>query len=476
MAPTAPVLLWLRRELRLGDNAALTAAVASGAPVIPVYILDLETPGPWALGGAQRWWLHGSLTRLGADLSAIGSKLVLRRGRIGEVLPALVRETGASAVHAGAPVEGWARDAVETLRPVLGADLHLHHTITLFPPDSIRTKTGGVYTVFTSFARACLAKGRPGSPLPPPKTLQPPAHAVASDKLASWELLPSDPDWTGGLRETWVPGEAQAKTRLAQFVGGALPGYHDTRNMPGIDGTSMLSPHLHFGELSALTAWTEAERAAPDTEGTTSWVNELLWREFSNQLLWNFRDLPEQPLRSAFAAMPVRKNRAELQAWQDGRTGVPIVDAAMRQLWRLGWMHNRMRMVTASFLIKHLLMPWQAGEAWFWDTLVCADLASNSASWQWVAGCGADAAPFFRVFNPVLQGQKFDPDGVYVRTYVPELAALPNRWIHEPWAAPADILKKAGVRLGDNYPRPIVDLAEGRDRALAAFRSLREAA
>ncbi len=401
---------------------------------------------------------------------------MLRRGPVGDVLPALVRETGASAVHAGAPVEGWARDAVEALRPTLGADLHLHRTITLFPPDSIRTKTGGAYTVFTPFARACLAKGRPGTPLPAPEKVQGPAHPVASDKLDSWTLLPTHPDWAGGMRETWVPGEAQAKLRLKQFVAKILSGYHGTRNTPGVDGTSMLAPHLHFGELSPLTAWTEAARAAPDAEGTTAWVNELLWREFSNHLLWNFRDLPDRPLRSAFAAMPARDDRDELRAWRHGRTGVPIVDAAMRQLWRLGWMHNRMRMVTASFLVKHLLMPWQTGEAWFWDTLVCADLASNSASWQWVAGCGADAAPFFRVFNPVLQGQKFDPDGVYVRAYVPELAALPDRWIHEPWAAPADVLAKAGVRLGENYPRPIVDLAKGRDRALAAFRSLREAA
>ena len=476
MSHQAPVLVWLRRELRLADNALLTAAAASGAPVVPVYILDDETPGAWKAGGAHRWWLHGSLSRLGADLARLGTPLVLRRGRVGDVLPALVHETGAGAVHAGTPTEGWARTAIEALRPGLGAPLTLHRTITLFDGDAIRTKGGGAFTVFTPFAKACLARGRPGDPLPPPAKLDAPAKPVRSDKLESWQLLPTKPDWAGGLRATWTPGEAAATARMAAFAQAILAGYDTTRNTPGVEGTSKLAPHLHFGEISPLQGWVAAEQAAPDAPGTTSWVNELLWRDFSAHLLWHHPDLPERPLRSAFAAMPVRHDDHDLRAWERGRTGIPIVDAGMRQLWQLGWMHNRMRMVTASFLIKHLLLPWQAGEAFFWDTLVCADLASNSAQWQWVAGCGADAAPFFRVFNPVLQGQKFDPDGAYVRAYVPELSKLPNRWLHEPWRAPADVLEAAGVELGTSYPRPIVDLAKGRDRALAAFRALREAA
>jgi deoxyribodipyrimidine photo-lyase len=342
----------------------------------------------------------------------------------------------------------------------------------LFNPDQLRTQAGGVYGVYSPFARAAFAAGGPKPPLSAPATIAG-ATPPTSDRLDAWGLLPAQPDWAGGLRATWTPGEAGAAARLRDFLTAGLQSYDARRNLPGVPGTSMLSPHLHFGELSGPTAWHAAIGAAQHRgKGLETFLRELLWREFSIYLLWHHPDLPETPLRVEFAQMPWRDDAAGLRAWQRGLTGVPIVDAGMRQLWQTGWMHNRIRMVAASFLVKHLLIPWQSGEAWFWDTLVDADLAANSASWQWVAGSGADAAPYFRVFNPVLQGRKFDPDGGYVRRYVPELAKLDARDIHAPWEASDAVLAAAGVSLGHNYPRPIVDLAEGRNRALAAYAAI----
>ncbi len=459
----APALLWLRRELRLHDNAALEAALRSGRPLLPVFILDEITPGRWLPGGATRWWLHHSLTALADDLRRRGAPLVLRRGRIAEELPRLVGETGAAEVHAGLPSEPWARAAISRL----DLPLQLHRTTTLYPPGSIRTQQGGPYGVFTPFARACRAQGAP------PRALPAPAHIAAaaaprSDRLEAWQLLPRDPDWAGGLRAAWQPGEHGARARLAQFAGQALTTYDSSRNLPGIDGTARLSPALRFGEISPDEAWRAAAQAGDGT-GVAAWQNELLWREFSAHLLWHHADLPELPLRRDYARMPWRSDPAALRAWQRGQTGIPIVDAGMRQLWQTGWMHNRVRMIVASLLVKHLLLPWQDGAAWFWDTLVDADLASNSAQWQWVAGSGADAAPYFRIFNPVLQGRRFDPDGRYVRRFVPELARLPDHALHAPWMAAPLELAEAGIVLGRSYPQPVVDLAAGRARALAAL-------
>ncbi len=465
-----PALLWLRRDLRLHDNAALAAAVASGRPVLPVYVLDDDTPGAWRMGAASRWWLHHSLAALQAELQARGAPLVLRRGPVASVLPALVAETGAAEIHAGKPGEPWARTALAGLSA--GVPVHLHRTQTLHSLDGVRTQTGTPYGVFTPYSRACRVLG----PVPPP--LAAPAHitaapAPASDTLEDWGLLPSRPDWAGGLRASWQPGEPHARRQLAEFVAGGVQTYDALRDRPGMESTSRLSPALHFGEISARAAWqAAAHTVGAGGNGVEKWHNELLWREFSAHLLFHAPGLPERPLKPAFAAMPWRDDPAQLRAWQRGETGVPIVDAGMRQLWQTGWMHNRVRMIVASFLVKHLLLPWQAGAAWFWDTLVDADLASNSASWQWVAGCGADAAPYFRIFNPVLQGAKFDPEGTYVRRYVPELARLPAQVIHAPWDAPALVLRASGVSLGGNYPAPIVDLAAGRQRALDALASI----
>jgi deoxyribodipyrimidine photo-lyase len=451
-----PVLLWLRRDLRLADNPALDAALASGRKVLPVFVLDAASAGAWAPGGASRWWLHHSLAALRADLAARGAPLVLRRGRYAEVIPALAAESGAVEVHAGLPTEPWSRAA---LREVAGkVTLKVHLATLLHAPAAIRTQAGTPYGVYTPFARACRAAGEVASPGPAPARIPAPP-APASDRLEDWGLLPTAPDWAGGLRAAWTPGEAGARARLAEFAATALPRYAARRDVPGIDSTSRLSPHLAWGEISPRAVWHAAE-------GAEKFRAELLWREFAAHLLWHNPALPETPLRPAFAAMPWRDDPAGLRAWQRGRTGIPIVDAGMRQLWNTGWMHNRVRMVVASFLVKHLMIPWQHGEAWFWDTLVDADLAQNAASWQWVAGCGADAAPYFRVFNPVLQGRKFDPDGAYVRRWVPELAGLPDALVHSPWEGtpPRD------------YPAPIVDLAEGRARALAAFAALGQSA
>ena len=467
-SPTAPVLLWLRRELRLSDNPALLAALATGRPVVPIFVLDEASPGAWAPGGASRWWLHHSLAALGAELAARGAPLVLRRGRLDFEIARLVAETGAIEVHAGIPTEPWARTAYRAVIDAIApAKLRCTMTALLHHPDQIRTQAGTPYGVFTPFGRAVRTRGPIALPEPAPARI-PGAPAIASDSLESWGLLPKKPDWAGGLRAAWTPGEAGAQARMSAFIADALDRYRARRDLPGSDGTSRLSPYLAWGEISPRQLW----HASAACE---KFRDEVLWREFAAHLLWHNPALPDAPLRREFAAMPWRDDPAGLRAWQRGQTGIPIVDAGMRQLWQTGWMHNRVRMIVASFLVKHLMLPWQEGEAWFWDTLVDADLAQNAASWQWVAGCGADAAPYFRVFNPVLQGRKFDPDGAYVRRYVPELAALPDSVLHAPWEAPSLVAQAAGPQLGAIYPAPVIDLATGRDRALQAFAALRQA-
>ena len=470
-AGQAPAIVWFRQDLRLSDHAALAAALAAGGPVLPVYVLDDDSAGTWAMGGASRWWLHGSLLSLQAALAERGAQLVLRRGRAESVLPALLAETGASRIHAGRMHEPWARAAEAAVEQAAPGALHLHRTSTLFDLDGIRTKTGGIYGVYGPFARQLRERGDPADPLPAPRQI--PSTKVRSERLESWNLLPTRPDWAGGFRDTWHSGEHAAHERLAAFVLEAVHGYDVGRNLPGQPRTSMLSAHLHWGEISPGQVWRAVRDSASrqqQAQGIDVFLGELLWREFAAYLLWHNPHLPEQPLRPRFAALPGRRAPDELRAWQRGRTGVPIVDAGMRQLWHIGWMHNRVRMIAASFLVKHLLIPWRVGEDWFWDTLVDADLASNAASWQWIAGSGIDSQPFFRVFNPVSQGEKFDPAGDYVRRWVPELASLPDRFVHAPWTAPAAVLHEAGVTLGTTYPRPVVDLAKGRQRALTAYR------
>ncbi|HWL81784.1 MAG TPA: deoxyribodipyrimidine photo-lyase [Roseomonas sp.] len=471
----APTLLWLRQDLRVADNPALHAA--AGGPVLPVFVLDESAAGRWATGGAGRWWLHHSLAALGAALAERGAPLLLLRGDTHEVIPALAARIGAAAVHAGRQHAPWTRARDEAVAEALrrdGRSLHLHDGALLIEPERLRNGQGRPYAIYTPFARAVMALGDPPPPVPAPRRLhgvQPPGAGLALDELG---LLPR-PDWAAAFPDYWTPGEAAAQARLHEFLEDAAGEYDTGRDIPGEDGTSRLSPHLHWGELSARQVWHGVMQHGGQQGGRGTFLREILWREFSHHLLWHRPELPEQPLRSDYARFPYQPDHALLRAWQQGRTGYPIVDAGMRQLWQHGWMHNRVRMVAASLLVKQLLQPWWDGAAWFWDTLVDADLANNSANWQWVAGCGTDATPYFRIFNPVLQGRKFDADGAYVRTFVPELARLPDRWLHEPWSAPAEVLRGAGVVLGRTYPAPVVEPEAGRARALAALRGMKAA-
>lgn len=478
----SPILVWFRNDLRLADNPALSAAAEDGAPVIPVYIREKDAHDPWLPGSASRWWLHGSLERLGKALAKLGSPLVLRSGDPAAVLAALAEETGADTVlcnrRAGPTAIARDRRVGERLT-ARGVTVHPHNAALLYEPGTIRTKSDTPFRVFTPFWKALLSMPEPPRPTRAPGKLTPPAKPVSSESLKDWDLLPTTPDWAGGLRERWTPGEAAARERLADFLDGPVAAYPAERDRPDHDGTSAMSPHLAFGEIGPRQIWHAARHAADQRHelaaGAEVFLRELGWREFNHHLLREEPGIPDTPLDARFASFPWRTDKAGLRAWQRGRTGYPIVDAGMRQLWQTGWMHNRVRMIVGSFLIKDLLIPWQEGEAWFWDTLVDADIANNAGNWQWVAGCGADAAPFFRVFNPILQGEKFDPEGAYVRRYVPELEKLSNRWIHKPWEAPDEVLRQARVTLGKDYPRPIVDHGAARDRALAAFKEIKKA-
>lgn len=476
----AGAIVWLRNDLRIADNSALAAAIKAGGSVVPVYVLDDEPAGARKLGAASRWWLHHSLARLARDLKALGAPLILRRGPAEVELAEVQRVTGAARVEAHRGYQAWERGQEQRVRQVLGAagaGLHLHTGNLLFEPDTVETQSGEPFRVFTPYSRVVMRRtvGMPaGQPSPPAAK----ATRVSGDKLAAWELLPTKPDWAGGLRKTWTPGEAGARDRLAAFLAEALAGYRDDRNRPDHDGTSRLSPHLRFGEIAPARIWhsvTAATRRSRGQggEGSEAFLRELVWREFSYHLLWHRPDLARQPFRPEFARLAYREDAAGLRAWQSGATGFPIVDAGMRQLWATGYMHNRVRMIAASFLVKDLLIDWREGERWFWDTLVDADPANNAASWQWVAGTGADAAPFFRIFNPVKQGVAFDPDGTYVRRWVPELKGLAGSAVHAPWLVPEHELTAAGVVLGETYPLPIVDHVEARRRALAAFASIK---
>lgn len=457
-------LVWFRNDLRLTDNPSLHAALLSAEPVLLLYILDERA------GSASRWWLHHSLSALAREITRLGGHLVLRRGHPVEIIPELVKHHRITDVHAARAYEPFWRATDRLLDAALkplNCALHRHLSTSLFAPERITTKAGNLFGVYTPFAKACFEAGVPAGHLPAPHGLNSPA--VTGDELAAWDLLPRKPDWAGGLRAMWTPGEAGAVTLLDKFLAGPLHEYDKTRDFPALPGTSRLAPHVHFGEISPRFVWHRA-KAAGDGKGVEVFLKELLWREFSLNQLWQHPTLRTHPIREEFNAFAWRHDHGHLAAWQRGVTGIPIVDAGMRELWQTGWMHNRVRMICASYLTKHLLIPWQEGEKWFWDTLCEADEAANGASWQWVAGCGADAAPYFRVFNPVLQGRKFDPKGAYVRRFVPELAEIPDDYIHAPWEAP-DLLR---ARLA--YPSPLILPAEGRQAALNAYAKMQDAA
>lgn len=451
-----PVIVWFRQDLRLSDNPALRAAAASGAPLICLYILDDAAPDDWKMGGASRWWLHHSLVALKKSLNG---KLVLRRGDALAVLNSIVDQSGADTVMWNRCYEPFAvaRDArIKSALIAEGIAVQSFNGALLHEPWELKTGGGTPFRVFTPFWKT-MRQLPVEAPHPAPRNLH--FHSVRSEKLKSWKLLPARPNWA--KRFDWAPGEGSAQRALYEFLD-HVSDYQRMRDRPDRNGSSRLSAHLHWGEISPRQVW-HAVRTHGQNEGSGTFLKELGWREFCAQLLFHNPDLPDKPLNARFAKFKWRHSEKDYHAWTHGQTGIPIVDAGMRQLWQTGWMHNRVRMIVASFLVKHLGIHWRRGEEWFWDTLVDADLANNSANWQWVAGCGADAAPFFRIFNPVLQGEKFDPDGAYVRRFVPDLKDVPKKYIHRPWDAP-DPPK--------NYPAPIVDLAKGRDRALASFASL----
>lgn len=470
---------WLRKDLRLHDNPALHFAVEKGEPVIPLYIFSPDDEGEWGLGGASRWWLHDSLASLGEALKQkFNSRLILRRGPNLKALEKVLRETGAKTVVWNRRYEAHAIETDREIKSKLierGLECHSFNALLLREPWDVKKSDGSPYKVYTPYMKASWASADPLPPLAVPKQLPLPESWPHSLQLDEFALKPKIA-WDKGFRELWEPGEAGALARLKKFTGSAANNYKETRNTPGAKiSTSRFSPHLHFGELSPRLIWQELKGKKSPTalnEGVKTFINEVIWRDFAYQLFYYFPQLDREPLQKHFAAFPWVKDAALLKAWKRGQTGYPIVDAGMRELWHTGWMHNRVRMIVASFLVKDLLISWQEGAAWFWDTLVDADLAQNSFNWQWVAGCGADAAPFFRIFNPVLQGEKFDPDGDYVRRWVPELAGLPNRLIHKPWEAGSNFLHVAGVDLGVNYPRPVVDHDRARLRALAALKGL----
>ncbi|MBB4042139.1 deoxyribodipyrimidine photo-lyase [Microvirga flocculans] len=480
----SPVLVWFRDDHRLSDNPALSAAVASGSRVLCFYVLDEASEGIRPLGGAARWWLHGSLRALGEALERAGSRLVLFRGPALQAVETVVRGTGASAIYWNRRY-GAAEIAVDSaLKKSLterGIKAHSFNGRLLNEPWEVANQAGKPFQVFTPYLRAVTA--RPiSTPIPSPERIPGGtwgesilARATSLDALG---LEPSSPDWASGIRAAWQCGEQAAQDRLKEFIGAGLKGYAEQRDRPFMDGTSRLSPHLRFGEISPRQVWHAVMGAVAREPGLESdarkYLSEVVWRDFSYQLLDVHPHLPDRSHSPRFEHFPWAGNPETLKAWQRGLTGYPIVDAGMRQLWQTAWMHNRVRMIVASFLVKHLLTDWRQGESWFWDTLVDADPANNAFGWQWVAGSGPDSAPFHRIFNPVTQGEKFDPDGRYVRTYVPELASLPAAFIHKPWEAPPGLLHEKGIRLGETYPAPIVPHGPARARALEAFQSLRD--
>jgi deoxyribodipyrimidine photo-lyase len=472
-AADARCLVWFRNDLRLNDHAALTAAARGGMPIVTCYVHDERAPD--APGGARKWWLHDSLSSLAADIAQRGGQLLLRRGTASVEIAAVAVASAAVEVHcikSYAPHGRQVEAELANLLGLRGIKLTVHAGDALFDPTQIQSAAGQPFRVFTAFWNACLRSTVPGVPLPVPPRLQLARSSAASESLDAWALTPTSPDWASGFRAVWTPGEAGARARLAAFAAGPLHAYRAERDRPDREGSSRLSPHLSFGEISPRAAWAAAA-GRKQGEGEAAFLKELGWREFARHLVWHWPSFPQESFRAEFRRFPWRDDAEALERWRRGQTGYPLVDAGMRELWRTGWMHNRVRMVAASFLVKHLLIPWQQGARWFWDTLVDADVANNSVGWQWVAGSGADAAPYFRVFNPLLQAQKFDLEGNYVRRWVPELAALPTQFLHAPRAAPASVLRAARVEMGRTYPLPVVEHTAARARALAAYASTR---
>jgi len=477
----ASTIVWFRQDLRLSDNPALQEGVASKLPIVPLYIDDsAEIEEAYSRpGGATKWWLHHSLMSLDTELKKQGSRLIVRRGSPEQVLTKLIDEVSAERVCWNRCYEPQSIERDKGLKQALGKrgiDVLSRNGALLVEPWEIQTRTGGPYQVFTPFWRA-MKERAVAEPLAAPRKLRAPEEWPHSLSIGELKLLPRI-KWDAQFYENWKPGEAEAKRELDRFLKRGIREYKEDRDRPDHLGTSRLSPHLHFGEISPRQVWHTVCAALGENPAKPNvgepYLRQIIWREFAMHLLYHFPRTVTEPLRREYSRFPWQEDPDKLRAWQLGRTGYPIVDAGMRELWSTGWMHNRVRMIAASFLVKDLLIPWQAGAEWFWDTLVDADLANNTLGWQWVAGCGADAAPYFRIFNPVTQGMKFDPDGEYVRRWVPELKGLGGKAIHVPWEASPNELQNAGVTLGETYPERIVDHGEARNLALQALQQMKK--
>lgn len=464
-------IVWFRRDLRVEDNPAIVQACKNADHVIPLFVWAPQEESPWQPGAASQWWLHHSLNSLQKELSQKNSKLILRQGKSEIELKEIIKVTGASSVywnHCYEPVLSKRDASIKESLNALGVEVKSYNGGLLFEPWSVRNKQGKPYKVYTPFWNSVTTGQEPDPPVKSPSNFKPPSRWPASQKIKDLKLEP-EINWAQGFKKMWQPGRPGAVKKLKAFSKERVFDYENQRNMPSVVGTSQLAPHLHFGEISPREVWQSIRK----NQKTTPYLKQIIWREFSHHLLFHFPHTPDKPLDIKFEKFAWKKNTKYLKAWQIGQTGYPIVDAGMRELWHTGWMHNRVRMIVASFLVKDLMIPWQEGAKWFWDTLVDADLANNTMGWQWVAGCGADAAPFFRIFNPVTQGEKFDPEGQYVSRWIPEIAKLPKKLIHKPWQAPTEVLKKADLVLGRDYAKPIVDHELARRQALHAYERIK---
>lgn len=460
-------LVWFKKDLRLKDNAALTSALKNHDKILPLYIYDENLN----IGAAQKVWLHHSLDQLN---HALDNHLVLKKGAPTGIILDLIQHHNITAVYWNRCYTPYEMDRDAKLKKTLrdqDIDVESFDGYLLFEPSKIKNKQGNFFKVYSPFYRECLTHPEPRDPYQGHQKI--PSQKAESESLDNWGLLPTKPDWSKSILKEWTPGESGAHKRLKEFLDKRLHQYAKGRDCPAKDLTSMLSPHLHFGEVSPFQVWHAAKESDAPQKEVNKFLSELCWREFSYHLLYHFPDLPQKNWKENFDKFPWENKKADLKKWQQGQTGYPIVDAGMRQLWATGYMHNRVRMIVASFLTKDLFVHWHEGAAWFWDTLVDADLANNSASWQWVAGSGADASPYFRIFNPMLQSKKFDPNGDYIKKWVPELEKLGPQHVHAPWETPENVLKEAGVTLGTTYPRPMVDHAEARSKALNIYQQIK---
>ncbi len=470
-------IVWFRQDLRLEDNPALDAALKTGYDIIPLYIWSPEEEGKWIPGAASRWWLHYSLLDLHEQLSKYGLKLIIREGKALEQLQDVIQSGHVSCIFWNRRYEPSIvirdRQIKSALRST-GLQAESYKANLLFEPHEISNKQGRPFQVFTPFWKSCLLHNKIEYSLMIRNDIKVSTPKIPSLEIESLNLLPKI-HWDQGLKSSWKPGSSHAKEILSTFISHGLQHYPQERDYPSHQGVSHLSPYLHFGEISPRSIWHTIRNIKKDEleEGKIAYLRQLGWREFAHHLLYHFPKTVDHPLHSKYASFPWRNDPAGLKAWQKGLTGYPIVDAGMRELWTTGWMHNRVRMIVGSFLVKDLLISWQEGAQWFWDTLVDADLANNTLGWQWVGGCGADAAPYFRIFNPVTQGEKWDGNGDYILRWIPELAKMPAQWIHKPWEAPVEILEKAEIKLGKTYPKPIVDHNEARLKALEALNGLK---